>query len=374
MVLTLFSLYIIVSPDGETSYKMKLDSGRSLENDLRMRLESILRVIPFVEIREWKDNVRMGDRQYDLFLAANFSRKPVNLVVEYKSQAQPRYLRMAALELKSRLQSLKGSYGILMAPYLSAESMEICGEIGVGCVDLSGNAFLSFGNAFIERTGMPNQFPEKRALKSMFSPKSSRVLRAILAEPARRWHVEELARAVGISLGLASKAKQALLSQEWIKEEERRFFPANPETMLEEWTKNYSYKKNRLSSFYSELDETSLETAVKDVCEKRGYPYGLALFSGARRIAPFVRFPRFFSYVTCSVDDVAGPMKLKRVESGANVTLLEPYDDGVFYGVRDVAGIKVVSDIQLYLDLKSYGGRGEEAARAIFEQRIKKAW
>lgn len=57
--------------------------------------------------------------------------------------------------------------------------------------------------------------------------------------------------------------------------------------------------------------------------------------------------------------------------SGANVTLLEPYDAGVLQGLREIGGMNVVSDLQLYLDLRSYGARGEEAARAIFEQRIK---
>jgi len=56
------------------------------------------------------------------------------------------------------------------------------------------------------------------------------------------------------------------------------------------------------------------------------------------------------------------------------VTLLQPYDEGVLYGLQDIDGINVVSDIQLYLDLKSYKGRGEEAAQAVFEQRIRPTW
>ena len=51
--------------------------------------------------------------------------------------------------------------------------------------------------------------------------------------------------------------------------------------------------------------------------------------------------------------------------SGVDVTLLEPYDVGVFPGLREISGMNVVSDLQLYLDLKSYGARGEEAAQAI---------
>ncbi len=144
--------------------------------------------------------------------------------------------------------------------------------------------------------------------------------------------------------------------------------------MLNQWVRNYSYEKNQSFSFYSGLSDDQLEKEIKKECEKRQYQYCLALFSGARKVAPFVRFMRFFSYVDGNIEDIANALQLKKVETGANVTLLQPYDDGVFYGLQNINGINIVSDIQLYLDLKSYRGRGEEAAQAIFEQRIKTRW
>lgn len=65
---------------------------------------------------------------------------------------------------------------------------------------------------------------------------------------------------------------------------------------------------------------------------------------------------------------------LKEVTSGPNVSVLEPYDEGVFYGLQEIDGTNVVSDIQLYLDLKNYKGRGEEAAEFLYEQRLRKLW
>jgi len=147
-----------------------------------------------------------------------------------------------------------------------------------------------------------------------------------------------------------------------------------PEEVLTQWVNNYSYQKNPFFSFYSNLTEEELEAAIKKECGKRKYRYGLALFSGARKVAPFVRFMRFFSYVEGDIENIAAALRLKRVESGANVTLLQPYDEGVFYGLRNINGINVVSDIQLYLDLKGYKGRGEEAVQAILEKRIRPKW
>ena len=364
----------MVSPDGETNNMMKQYLEKDLESTAEVRLNSVLGVIPFVELRGSKTKVRIGENMFDLVVDAVVSGRRMKLVAEVKTQAEPRFARMAALELKSRIQTIENGFGILIAPYISPAAIQVCREAGIGCMDLSGNVFLSFGNVFIEKGGMPNAFLEARPLKSLFSPKTSRVLRALLSDPSRGWHVEELSRAVDISLGLASKAKQALLSQEWIREEGRRIILLKPVELLEEWARNYTYKKSGLFSFYSGLSEQSLETAIKDECEKSGYRYGLALFSGARRVAPFVRFPKCFSYVDGPIADIAEVLRLKKVGSGANVTLLEPYDAGVLQGLREIGGMNVVSDLQLYLDLRSYGARGEEAARAIFEQRIKPSW
>jgi hypothetical protein len=83
---------------------------------------------------------------------------------------------------------------------------------------------------------------------------------------------------------------------------------------------------------------------------------------------------RFFFCIDGDIENIEKALQLRKVQTGANVTLLQPYDQGVFYGLQDIKGMSIVSDIQLYLDLKSYKGRGEEAAQAIFEQRIKPTW
>jgi hypothetical protein len=325
-------------------------------------------------LKESKANVRIDNKEIDFVLSALVSGKPAKFIIEVKSQGEPRFVRMAVAQIKDYLKNFKDSYGILVAPYLSAASMIICKEAGIGCIDLAGNAFLSLRNVFINRSGMPNPFAAARISKSVFSPKSSRILRVLLSDPSKKWYVKNISKEARISIGLTSRVKQALLSEEWIEEENKSFYLVKPEEVLNQWVNNYSYEKNPIFSFYSGLSEDQLETAIKKECEKKKYRYGLALFSGARKVAPFVRFMRFFSYIDGNIEDIAKALQLKKVETGANVTLLQPYDDGVFYRLQDIKGINVVSDIQLYLDLKSYKGRGEEAAQAIFEQRIKTKW
>jgi hypothetical protein len=347
---------------------------REIETRAKRSLESILVDIPFVKLKETKTNVKVNDKEIDIVLNTVVSGKPAKFIVEVKSQGEPRFVRMAIAQIKDYIQNVKDSYGILAAPYLSDTSRQICKEAGIGCIDLAGNAFLSFRTIYIDRSNRPNPFAVTRISKSVFSPKSSRILRVLLSNPSKKWYVENMSKEAGISIGLTSRVKQVLLAEEWIKEEDKRFYLAKSEEVLAQWVNNYSYEKNLMFSFYSSLSEDQLEATIKNECEKRKYRYGLALFSGARKIAPFVRFMRFFSYIDGDIEEIANALQFKKVETGANVTILQPYDEGIFYGLQEINGIKVVSDIQLYLDLKSYKGRGEEAAQAIFEQRIKPKW
>jgi len=356
------------------SFSAKQFSEKDTLKKAQQSIGSVFSDIPFINLLETKTDVKIADKQIDFVLNALISGKPATFFVEVRSQGEPRLVRMAITQLKDYLKETKDSYGILVAPYLSDASRQICKEAGIGCVDLAGNAYLSFKNIFIDRSGNPNPFPVSRISKSVFSPKSSRVLRVLLSDPSKRWHVEDLSREAGISIGLTSRVKQSLLAQEWINEENKSFSLVKPEEVLTQWLSNYSYQKNPSFSFYSSLAEEELEAAIKKECDKREYRYGLALFSGARKVAPFVRFMRFFSFVDGNVEGIAAAIQLKKVESGANVTLLQPYDESIFYGLQNINGINVVSDIQLYLDLKGYKGRGEEAAQAILERRIQPKW
>jgi hypothetical protein len=62
---------------------------------------------------------------------------------------------------------------------------------------------------------------------------------------------------------------------------------------------------------------------------------------------------------------------IRPTTSGANIRIFEPYDEGDFMDFREIRGVKVVSDIQLYVDLFTYPARGQEQAEKILEKIIK---
>jgi hypothetical protein len=54
-----------------------------------------------------------------------------------------------------------------------------------------------------------------------------------------------------------------------------------------------------------------------------------------------------------------------------NCTLWLTDDPAVFTDAKQIKGVKVVSPLQLYLDLKLLAGRGEEAADEILQKELR---
>jgi len=82
------------------------------------------------------------------------------------------------------------------------------------------------------------------------------------------------------------------------------------------------------------------------------------------------RYNRAQVYWDGDPDLLATGVGLKPVETGANVHILAPRDEGVFFAKEDVVGMPLVSSLQLYLDLQRDPARGEEAAEHIWDMRL----
>ncbi len=355
----------------------EIECLRKLQDAVRQILEDIT-IIKIIDVEPYPgDNSSLPQPDFIVNVKTK-GKKQYSLLFEVKSIGQPRYVRMAANQLQALVSGRKDAYGVFGAPYLSKESIKICRETGIGCIDVAGNCLLEFDNLYINIQGRPNLYPAKRVLKSLFAPKSTRALRVLLCSPRREWGVKELAKEANISLGLASNIKKKLLDYEFIEEvttrRNLRFRTLNPETLLQKWAENYAYRKNKLKNFYSFDGPKEIEQRIADYCKANRISYAFTLTSGAALVAPSLRYTRVFAYIQDSLGDVAQALNWKEVSSGQNVSILEPYDEGIFYGLQDINGIKVVSDVQLYLDLQSYRGRGEEAAQFLLKTRLRAQW
>ena len=310
----------------------------------------------------------------DLMLTLKTPNGNQMVLVDVKGSGQPRIVRDAVNQLLRYQSEMSGAYGVLVAPYISPQSARLCVENGIGYVDLAGNCRLSFGSVYVERDGKPNPAPQRRELRSLYAPRTTRVLRVLLQAPKKTWRLQSLAQEAGVSLGQAYNVKKLLADREWIRSEEGGLRLADPRALLQEWSQHYSYRKNTGRDFYSLDAPPEVERKLAAACRDAAVPYAFTGFSAAARLAPMVRYQRVMAYISGDPTPVVTALGLKAVPSGANVTLLSPYDDGVFYGATEVDGLQIASPVQVYLDLIGYRGRGEEAAAFVLEQVIERTW
>jgi hypothetical protein len=314
--------------------------------------------------------IRRSD-QPDIIARVKIKGEEKLVLAEVKTSADPRNIRQTFLQLQSHIQRFPTSYGMILVPSISERSRELCEEHGIGYLDLKGNSFVKFAGIFVRTVAQARDDREPSRAKTIFAPVSTRLIRALLGEPSRRWRLTELAEVARVSLGQAYKVKEELLNQEFIEaDQKKRLSLRDPSGLLNAWRETYQYENSETLSLFSLEKTAGIEERVKQYCEARNIRYALTLFSGASRLAPFVRHTLVAFYIAGDREELQRELDLKIVDSGANVLLLSPYDEGLFYGLQDVEGYRIVTSVQLYLDLYSYGGRGREQAEFLREKII----
>jgi hypothetical protein len=306
----------------------------------------------------------------DLFIEAELRGKPITLLVEAKAQGEPRYIRQAADQLRELIGRFPGAYPIVVAPYISSQTAGLLQSKQIGYFDLTGNVLIDSGPLYIRVEGKPNPKRAQKKLKSLFAPKTSRIVRVLLTNPDKTWYVQDLAAEAGVSIGLASRLKQRLVDLEILRQTKTGVSLTKPGDLLDQWAKEYSYQKNEISKYYSP-SSSNIETRLSEFDREGKNRHALTMFSGAARVAPFVRYNFAAFYFSGATPDLEKQLELKPTLSGANVWVFRPFDEGVYYGVQTIESVSVVSNVQLYLDLINYQGRGEEQAAAIRERLLR---
>jgi Uncharacterized protein conserved in bacteria len=346
-----------------------------IRNKIIDALSEALNDVPFLTVRTArKPHIKKGEVPDAILEAKSNDNKILTFIIEIKNNGQPRLIREGINQLMRYKEAYSGAYGIIAAPYISPTSAMICKKNGVGYIDMAGNCRLVFDKIYIVREGKENPFSVKRDLRSLYSPIATRVLRVLLCNPGRIWKTIPMAKETEVSVGQTFNVKKLLKDREWIEESKGGFRLIKPDLLLAEWAENYSFRKNTVGNFYSMKSLAEIETKLAAECTSRKIPYALTGLSGAARLTPGIRYQSVMAYVGRIDEELRKEIGLKEAPSGANATLLEPYDVGVFYNASERQGINVVSGPQLYLDLKNYKGRGEEAAQTIYEKVLRPTW
>ena len=354
-----------------------VNTGRQLDREV---VNAVRRI--FDELGEFKvsshQQQRIGDSQCDFVIRATSTEAEFQIVVQAKTRITPQ----TAISVCESMRGLPARLiPLIYAPVISPRVADIAKQLGVGYVDQAGNCRLQSarGGLLIDRRGYKSPARSPKGVADPFSPKSSRIVRALLNRPAEGWRVRELAQypEVDVSVGLVSKVKQALVEEGYAIEHRRLVYLRDPVGLLEDWAKKYPGPAEQIPMYFRG-DAEAAEQAVAEWCQDNDMQFALAGFSAAWRIAPEVRYSVAAVYVDGRafdremLDTLKSYKGGKRVDTGANLLLWRPFDPSVFADSepRGRAKARVTSAVQTFLDLKQLAGRGEEAAAAIYEKHL----
>ncbi len=286
------------------------------------------------------------------------------LAVAITSLGQPREIRQAMTRLGEIRRDAPETYPLAVSQYISPQSSALLKRNGFGYLDLSGNCYMSFGNVLIQKEGKPNLRPSNRPLKSLFAPRATRVVRALLVDPQHAWRLEEVAKTADVSLGHAHNVVKRLEQLSWVgRDEHQRIQLTRAGDLLDGWVDSYSYRLNRMETYFSpERVTRRLLGDIASAAHAESLQYAFTLHSGASLVAPNVRLPAIHCYVEGNAVSIAKTLGLRPGDGEGNVYLMTPYDGGVFHAPLEKGGVVVVSLPQLYADLYHYERRGREQA------------
>ncbi len=277
---------------------------------------------------------------------------------------------------------------VLAMPRVSSRMAALCQEHGWSWYDLAGNCRLEIPSVLlIERSGIEPIKAPRPGGANLSTPEAARVVRALLApeNAGQRWtqremvaHFAHLSPAVAApSLALVNKVVQHVRDDAFLEQLPNRGFRVRDyEGLLQAWRTAYRFDRHTRRPYFTLLQGRALHEKLRSLDPDGQGRLAYAVFSAADVQAPSVRQPRTWLYVDPSVErELASTIEAKPVDSGENLVFLIPDDRGVFYRMETSTNrAPCTNAIQTYVDLASSGGRGEEAAEAILQQRLKPAW
>jgi transcriptional regulator with AbiEi antitoxin domain of type IV toxin-antitoxin system len=345
-------------------------SSAEIRRQVVLRLREL-----FPRAKAWEEvaDARIGSQKADLSVKFRLGEQERHLVIEVSSLGQPRQIRAAVTRLAEIRKESAAAYPVAAAVYIGSQSARILKDNGLGFLDLSGNCYLAFDQVLIEKEGKRNVRPSTRPLRSLFAPRATRVVRVLLAEPGRAWRLEELARAAEVSLGHSHNVVKRLEDLRWVERDDaQRIHLGKPADLLDAWSESYSYRAHEIASYFApERITRKFMSDIARVATAEGRRYAFTLNAGLSLVTGQARVPAVHVYLEGDPAPVAAALGLRPVaHADGALHVLTPNDPGVFYGVLEKAGLKVVSMPQLYADLKRFEARGAQQAEHLRREAI----
>lgn len=248
---------------------------------------------------------------------------------------------------------------LLLAPYLSPRARTLLSESRLNYADATGNLLVRLDHPalYIEAIGaQENPWYEPRSLRSLKGPTAGRAVRA-LCDFRPPFGIRELAEKAQTPASVISRVARLLEQEALLERSERGVVLAVSVTqVIERWTRDYSLiRSNRVETC---LEPRGLDAFIEKLRGARGQ-YALTASLAAVQIAPYAS-PRLAIVYVRDLARARGELRLREVERGANVLLLEPFNDVVFDRTTPREGVEYAAPTQVAADLLTGPGRSPE--------------
>jgi len=294
---------------------------------------------------------------------------PTTLVIEVKRLAEPGWLAGAIEQVRVAARRVaRTAVPVIAVPFMAEGGKRLCQQAAVSWFDLSGNAHIVAPGLRIEIDGKPNMFKRRGRPSTVFAPKSSRIVRALLLDVKDSLSQRELARRTGLDEGFTSKVVRRLESDEMIERgSDGAVHVVNPDAVLDAWRESYDFSKHRVIAGHATARSgDELLGSVAAVLRAQQLDYAATGLAGAWLLTRFAAFRLTTIFVPEEPSTAAlTAIGFRPEERGANLWFVIPNDEGVFTGAAVVDGVECVHPVQAYLDLKSHPERSTEAAEEL---------
>jgi len=259
----------------------------------------------------------------------------------------------------------EGVHPVMVTINLSRGLFEQCREAGINVLDGKENGFIRIPGFRYERFIEETRKGRPAVKGTPFPMKASRIVRALLSEPDHDWSQVELAKATGVTQGYLSIQQKVLQRSGYIRVEERKLRVVDHGRLLSDWAEHYRFDRHQQSryAFNATTYEEGLDHLGK-IFRALKLSYAFTGWSGALLRAPYGIPDKWMAFIE-RIPDAPEQHGLYPVDQNENALLIVPQDIGVFQFSQEIKGLRVVSDPQLYIDLRKMPGRATEQAEVL---------
>lgn len=294
---------------------------------------------------------------------------------EILGQATPKQVDLSLFRLEkmtkaaSRRKSEKSVFPIIIAPYLSEQTLNRLADSEISGIDLSGNGVVVIpGKLFVFRTGGKNRFLSNAPIKNVFRGTSSLVARVFFTKPEYE-NVGEILNEITKRGGkttfpTVSKVLKTLEEELLIRKGEKIRL-LDGKKLLQCLQKNYRPPEvsRRLvvkcDNVAETLEQMAINAESKNIFYVRDDPSKYAVMPTNASL---------IKIYTKSMDELLKGVNFTETIRFPNLEVIETVEQSIYFDRRKESGFYWLSLLETYLELANEGKREQETAISIMKE------